>query len=103
MEPKTKKQYAHLLRAAAAQTISESDFWDEFNKLESTAKDPFASIANEAAIHFWGNFHERNLLLIRTKPNRYQVQQGKDQLSLIAEGLEGDWQVSELKRRLADI
>ena len=48
-------------------------------------------------------FHERNLLLIRAKPDRYQVQRGKEQLCLIAEALDGDWPVAELKRRPADI
>ena len=103
MEPETKKRCANLLRAAASQTISESDFWDEFNKLESPAHDPLANIAYEAAIHFWGNFHARNLLLMRVKPDRHQVRQGQDQLNLIAEGLEGDWPVSDVKRRLADV
>jgi hypothetical protein len=103
MEPDTKKGFADLLRAAASQTISESDFWDNFNRLESSADDPIAKIAYETATHFWGNFHERNLLLMRSKPDRHQVQQGKEQLNLIAEGLAGDWPVSELKRRLNDI
>ena len=103
MEMETTKQFAHLLRAAAAQTISEPEFWDKFNKLESLAKDPFGRIVNEAAIHFWGNFHERNLLLIRTKPDRYQLQQGKDELNLIAEGLEADWSVLDLKSRLTNV
>ncbi len=103
MEPETKKSFAELLRAAADQTILESDFWDKFNKLKAPSNDPFSRTAYDTAIHFWGNFHERNLLLMRSKPDRHQVQQGKDRLNLIAEGLEGDWPASELKRRLDDI
>ena len=103
MELETKKHFADLLRAAGSQAISESDFWDKFNGLESPANDPIAKVAYETAIHFWGNFHERNLLLMRSEPDRHQVQQGKEQLNLIAEGLEGDWPVSELRRRLQEI
>jgi len=103
MELDIKKQLAYLLRAAASQTISESDFWEKFNNVKTPANDPFARIAYETAIHFWGNFHERNLLLMRTEPDSHQVQQGKEQLNLIAEALEGDWPFSELSRRLEDI
>ncbi len=103
MDLDIRKQFADLLRAAASQTISEQDFWDKFKTLEVSANDTFSNVAFETATHFWGNFHERNLLLIRTKPDRYQVQQGKEHLSLIAEGLEKDWSPSELIRRLKDI
>jgi len=103
MELETKKRFADLLRSAASQTISESDFWHEFNRLESPVDDPNARVAYETATHFWGNFHEKNLLLMRSKPDRYQVRQGKEELNLIAEGLEGDWPVSELKCRLDGI
>ena len=102
MELEIKKRCADLLCAATAETISEPEFWRTFKNLKLPTEDPLARIAYEAAIHFWGNFHERNLLLIRTKPDQYQVQQGKDQLNVIAEGLESGWSISELERRLAD-
>jgi hypothetical protein len=103
MKMETKKNFANLLRAAASQTISEADFWEKFKNIEAPADDPMAKIAYENATHFWGNFHERSLLLTRSKPDRYQVQQGKAQLNLIAEGLDQDWPVEELKRKLDDI
>jgi hypothetical protein len=31
------------------------------------------------------------------------VQQGKEQLNLIAEGLDRDWPIEELKRKLDDV
>ncbi len=92
-----------MLRAAANQTLSESEFWEKLKNLETPADDPIARMAYETATHFWGNFHERNLLLVRSRPDRHQVQQGKDQLNIIAEGLEGDWPIPELKRKLDDI
>jgi hypothetical protein len=98
-----KKTFADLLRAAASQTISEPEFWEKLRSLELPPDDPIARIAYETATHFWGNYHERNLLLMRSKPDRHQVQQGKEQMSLIAEGLERDWPIEELKHRLDDI
>jgi hypothetical protein len=103
MKKETKKDFADLLRAAANQTLSESEFWEKLKNLETPADDPIARMAYETATHFWGNFHERNLLLMRSRPDRHQVQQGKDQLNIIAEGLEGDWPIPELKRKLDDI
>jgi hypothetical protein len=103
MDIETKKNFANLLRAAASQTISETEFWEKFNNLQPVADDPIAKIAYETATHFWGNFHERNLLLMRSEPDRHQVQQGKGQLTLIADGLERDWPVAELKHKLDDI
>lgn len=103
MELENRKTLSDLLRAAANQTISESDFWKKLKSLESPADDPIGKIAFETATHFWGNFHERNLLLMRSKPDRHQVQQGKEQLELIAEGLDRDWPIAELKRKLDNI
>ena len=99
----THKELAELLRAAACQMVSESDFWNRFERLADPSNDPIAAVAHETATHYWGNFHSRNLLMMKTKPDRYQMQQGQEELNLLAEGLEGGWSVSELKRRLQDI
>lgn len=103
MELDIQKKLATLLRAAATQTVPEKDFWAQFKGLVDPAREPVAGLAYEAAIHYWGNFHQRNLFLIRVKPDRHQVQQGKEQLNLIAEGLDQDWPVEELKRKLDDV
>ena len=103
MELEIRKNLSDLLRAAASQKISESEFWEKLKGLESPADDPVAKMAYETATHFWGNFHERNLLLVRSKADRHQVQQGKEQLNLIAEGLEQGWPLEELKHKLDDI
>ena len=98
-----KKDLAGLLRSAAQQTIAETEFWDRFKALVDPAQDPIGAMALETSIHYWGNFHERNLLLIPVKPNRDQVQQGQEELNLIAEGLEQGWSPSELNEKLKDI
>jgi hypothetical protein len=103
MEQDIQKKFAALLRAAAGQTISEPDFWEQFKNLVEPVRDPIAGLAYESAIHYWGNFSARNLLFIRVKPDRYQVQQGQNELNLIATALDGNWSVSELKRKLKDI
>lgn len=103
MELEQKKTMVRLLREAASRTIEEGVFWDQFKPLVGDLSDSTAGLAYESAVHYWGNFHERNLLFIPVKPDRYQVQQGQNELTLIADALQGDWSVPELKRRLKDI
>lgn len=103
MDKETQIKFAALLRAAAARTVTEDDFWARFKNLVDPFADPFAGIAHETATHYWGNFHAKNVLLIPVKPNVYQVTQGRDALNLIAEGLELGWPFEELKRKLDDI
>jgi hypothetical protein len=103
MEADIQRKLAVLLRAAAAQTIPEKDFWVQFKGLVDPFGDPIAGLAYESATHYWGNFHERNLFFIRVKPDRYQVLQGKNELNLIADALDNNWSVSDLKQKLKDI
>lgn len=103
MEKECQERLAALLRAAAARGVSERDFWDQFRPLASAVGPPLAGIINETATHYWGNFHSRNILFIPVKPDVYQLMQGQDELNLIAEGLEQNWPVAELKRKLKDI
>lgn len=100
MEPETQKKLAALLRAAATQTVPEKDFWVQFKSLVDPVAEPVAGLAYESAIHYWGNFHQRNLFLIRVKPDRYQLLQGQNELKLIADALDNNWPVPELQQRL---
>jgi len=92
-----------LLRAAATQTVPEKDFWAQFKRLVDPAREPVAGLAYESAVHYWGNFHQRNLFLIRVKPDRHQLLQGQNELNLIADGIDGNWPIEELKRKLDDV
>jgi hypothetical protein len=103
MERDVQEKLAALLRAAAAQSVSEKDFWAQFKALADPVREPVAGFAYESATHYWGNFHARNLFLIRVKPDRYQLLQGQNELNLIADALEGNWPVSELQRKLKNI
>jgi hypothetical protein len=103
MDQGTRVQLAQLLRAAASQTIAEEVFWYQFEALVNSGGEPAAALAYESATHYWGNFHERNLLLMRVKPSPNQLAQDQDELNLIADALLGDWPVAELKKKLKAI
>jgi hypothetical protein len=104
MERDTQTKFAALLRAAAAQKVSEDDFWAQFKDLVDPSSDPIAGIAYETATHYWGNFHSRSILfLIPRKPDRGQLEQGRNELNLIADALENELPVNELERRLKDV
>jgi len=75
----------------------------QFNGLVDPVHESIAGLAFESATHYWGNFHQRNLFFIRVKPDRFQLQQGQNELNLIADALDGNWPISELERKLKDI
>ncbi len=102
IEPDVQKKLAALLRAAAARTVAEKDFWLQFKSLADAVGEPVAGLAYESATHYWGNFHERNVFLIRVKPDRHQLLQGENELNLIADALDNNWAVPELRRKLKD-
>ncbi len=98
------KQLADLLRRTAARTVPESEFWTEFNALSQRNDDPVMQVALESATHYWGNFHQRSIFfLVPLKPDRDQIVQGKNELELIAEGLEAGWELSVLEAKLRAI
>lgn len=103
MELEQKKIMARLLREAASRTIEENLFWDQFKPIAGDLSDPIAGSAYESAVHYWGNFHARNLFFIPVKPNHYQVVQGQNELNLIADALDENWSAADLKRKLKDI
>jgi len=99
-----RKQLAALLRRAAAQTIPEYDFWAQFNALSQRIKEPVVEVALESATHYWGNFHERSIFfLIPLKPKRGQLEQGKNELNLIADGLDAGWELPVLEEKLKTV
>jgi len=95
-----RKQLAALLRRAAAQTIPEADFWTEFNALSERIEEPVVEVALESATHYWGTFHERSIFfLIPPKPKRGQLEQGKNELKLIADNLDAGWDLPVLEEK----
>lgn len=103
MELEDRNRLAALLRRAAAQTISETQFWAEVRALSERVGDPVMELALETATHYWGNFHARSILLIPKKPNRGQLQQGKNEMDLIAQALESGWDFPILEEKLKNI
>jgi hypothetical protein len=80
-----------LFQGIADATISETDFWPEMDLLSHEVDDPVIAIAYEEAHHYWGNFHERNILLMRTKPKPAFVTQGRQLFRTLARALEERW------------
>jgi hypothetical protein len=97
-----KMQLAEILRSAARRTIAEADFWDQLKALIDR-HDPIDALAWESSVHYWGNFHSRNILLMKTKPDKSQLKQDQDELNLLADAYEGNWPADEVKRKLNDI
>ena len=103
MELDDRNRVAALLRRAAGQTIPETEFWAEVRALSERVNEPVLEIALESATHYWGNFHTRSIFLIPTKPNRGQLEQGRNELNLIAQALELGWELPMLEEKLKDI
>jgi hypothetical protein len=104
MKLEDRNHLADLLKRAAAQTISEAEFWAQINALSERVTEPVIKVALESATHYWGNFHRSSVLFfIPAKPNRGQLEQGKNELNLIAEAVEAEWDLPHLEERLKDI
>jgi hypothetical protein len=95
-----KANVAKLLRSAADGIIPESAFWPEMERLFVTLNDPLVALAREEAFHFWGNFHERNLLLIPVRPDPLQLEQSRRVLRLLANAIENDWSEEQVQKEL---
>ena len=94
---------ARLFLAIADGTVSEADFWPQMDRLSDEVHDPIIALAYEEAHHYWGNFHERNILLMRTKPKPAFVAQGRELFRTLARALEERWpeeKVQEAVKRI---
>jgi len=92
-----------LFQGVAGGTISETDFWPEMDRLWHEADDPVIAIAYEEAHHYWGNLHERNILLMRTKPKPAFVAQGRELFRMLARALEEGWPEERVQKAVKDI
>lgn len=86
-----RRRAASLFLAIAGGTVSEADFWPQMDRLAREVNDPIIALAYEEAHHYWGNFHERNILLVRTKPKPAFVARGKELFRTLARALEERW------------
>ena len=80
MELEQEKIMVRLLKQAVSRTIEEKLFWKQFTALGGNLTDPIAGSAHASALHYWGNFFERNLLLIPVKPDAIRCGKGKTNL-----------------------
>lgn len=94
---------ARLFNAIADGTVSEADFWPEMDSLAHEIDDPVIAAAYEEAHHYWGNFHERNILLIRTKPKPVFVAQGREIFRTLARALDEHWSEEKVLEAIKNI
>ena len=92
-----------LFHGVADATISETDFWPEMDRLSHEVNDPVIAIAYEEAHHYWGNFHEKNILLMHTKPKPASVAQGRELFRTLARALEERWSEERVEKALKEI
>jgi len=98
----SRTEAVRLFLAVAEGTVSEADFWPEMDRLFHELDDPVVALAREEAHHYWGNFHERNILLVRTKPKPALVAQGKELFRTLARALEEHWPEERLREAMKD-
>jgi hypothetical protein len=92
VEPQDARTEAvRLFLAVAEGTVSEADFWPEMERLFHELDDPAIALAREEAHHYWGNFHERNILFVRTTPQPAMIAQGREIFRTLARALEEHW------------
>jgi hypothetical protein len=103
MDLKDRIEFAELFRRTAQGAIPEEEFWSKLSHLSERVDKQILELAQESAIHYWGNFHQRNILFICTKPNRGQLVQGQNELNLIAQAIESGWEPAVLEEKLEDI
>lgn len=103
MEMTTRSEIAETLRRAADGMIPEDLFWEKFRDWRRSQDDPRFLTAWEEAGHFWGNFHERNIFLIPVQPDKYQLENGRTTLRMLAQAFEEDWEESRIEKALDNI
>jgi hypothetical protein len=92
-----------LFQGVADATILETDFWPEMDRLAHEVEDPVIAIAYGEAHHYWGNFHQRNILLMRTKPKPAIVAQGRELFRTLALALEERWPEERVQKAVKGI
>lgn len=100
MSDTEKKQVVKLLTDAVDGLISEEGFWVEMERFFRTLGDPLVDLAFEEAHHFWGNFHEHNLFLVKTKPDPLQLSQDKETLRTLARAIQEGWSIEKTEEAL---
>ena len=92
-----------LFQAVADAQVSESDFWAQMDPLFHEVDDPIIALAYEEAHHYWGNFHQRNVLSMRRKPDLKLVAQGRELFRTFARALEEHWPEKKVEEAMKHI
>ena len=93
-------EIAKILDAVADEEGWNQGLWTRFNGLLSKMKmDGLVCHAYEELIHYSGELNSRNLLFIRLKPDKHQVQAYKGEFRNIATALRSGISWEEYKRQ----
>jgi hypothetical protein len=78
-------QVADVLETFAAESGWNEELWHRFNDLLRVVEvDGLMANADEELIHYSGEFHARNLLGLKVKPDKIQVADYKEQFRALA-------------------
>jgi hypothetical protein len=92
-------EIAAVLDAIAAHTGWSDHLWAQFRTLMERAEvDNILAYANEELTHYSGEFNSRNILLIRVKPDKIQVEGYQSEFQQIAKAIRSDTTWDEYKR-----
>jgi hypothetical protein len=92
-------EIAVVLEAIADNAGWSDDLWSQFQALMERAEvDGILADAAEELNHYGGEFHARNLLLIRVKPNEIQVRGYKSEFRQLANAIRSGTTWEEYKR-----
>lgn len=87
-QDKIRLEIADVLDAIAAESAWNDELWSRFDALRKRAVvDSFIALADEELIHYSGVFNQRNIFLMRVKPDKTQVQNYKEQFRQIAQAI----------------
>jgi hypothetical protein len=92
-------EIAGVLDAIAAQPGWSDELWSRVHGLlDRAVVDGILAHADEELIHYSGEFHARNLLLLRVKPDESQVSGYKSEFRQLADAIRSGTTWDEYKR-----
>jgi len=96
----TRNTVAKCLEQLADQMVWSSELWQRCHDLvQANWDNELLKYVYDDLIHYSGEFHSRNILGFRTKPNRYQLQHYRQEFRDIATALRASMPLSEAKKK----
>jgi hypothetical protein len=100
MEDATRKEIAERLDELADQQQWNPELWQRCYDLVGAHRDnELLAYVHDDLIHYSGEFHSRNLLGFRVKPDRYQMENYRQEFRGIASALREHLSLNEAKKK----